>query len=103
METTYNIDDILFAITNSTTYEDTASLSGEYSWLDIVIDAKSIVEKAGLTKRQQQIFNMYYVDDLTLIVIGKKLGVSHQGVYDALKQSKVKIQRVLDGMEGDVY
>ena len=98
---TYNINDILRAITNKDSYEDKAGITGNCSWVDIVIDAENIVKAAKLTARQQQVFDMYYVQDMTSSSIAAELSISHQGVSDCLAQCKKKIQAVLNSMEVD--
>ncbi len=40
-----------------------------------------------LTERQQEVFEMYFHDDLSLGEIGEQLGVSRQAVYDILRRS----------------
>ena len=40
-----------------------------------------------LTKRQQDIFEMYFHDDLSLGEISEQLDISRQDVYDMLKRS----------------
>lgn len=95
----YNVDAILYAITYKESLEDRAATTGNYSLLSVVVDAEAIIKQAGFTARQQDIFNMYYIDDYTLVTIASKLGISYQGVADCLSQCKKKIQKVLDNME----
>ncbi len=45
-----------------------------------------------LTQRQQDVFQMYFHDDLSLGEIGSQLGISRQGVYDILKRSGVSLE-----------
>ncbi len=48
-----------------------------------------------LTKRQQDIFEMYFHEDLSLGEISDQLTISRQAVYDMLKRST----QTLDGFE----
>ncbi len=41
-----------------------------------------------LTDKQIEIVEMYYNDDLSLSEISEQLGISRQGVYDALKRAE---------------
>ena len=41
-----------------------------------------------LTERQKEMFEMYYLDDLSLSEIGEQLNISRQAVRDSLKHSK---------------
>lgn len=41
-----------------------------------------------LTERQQEVFQMYFHEDLSLGEIGEQLGVSRQAIYDMLKRSE---------------
>ncbi|QZY57091.1 putative DNA-binding protein [Crassaminicella profunda] len=41
-----------------------------------------------LTKKQQQVLELYYNDDLSLGEISEQLGVSRQAVYDTIKRSE---------------
>lgn len=93
----YTVSEILFAIKNKSTLEDRAAITGCYDILDVVVDADRIVNNCGLTDRQRQIFNMYYVQDFTLAMIGNALEISHQGVADALAQCRRKIKRYIEG------
>lgn len=41
-----------------------------------------------LTKKQQSIFNLYYMSDLSLREIAENLEVTHQAVKDSLDKSR---------------
>ena len=41
-----------------------------------------------LTKKQQEVFNMYYLNDLSLSEIALELQISRQGVRDQLKRTE---------------
>lgn len=41
-----------------------------------------------LTKRQEEIMNMYYNNDLSLGEIAENLGITRQGVHDNIKRSE---------------
>lgn len=41
-----------------------------------------------LTDKQKDIVDMYYNNDLTLSEISEQIGISRQGVYDALKRAE---------------
>lgn len=41
-----------------------------------------------LTEKQNQVFCLYHDDNLSLSEIGQELGVSKQGVHDALKKAE---------------
>ena len=41
-----------------------------------------------LTEKQRDIVEMYYTDDLSLSEISEQIGISRQGVYDALKRAE---------------
>ncbi len=41
-----------------------------------------------LTERQKEMFEMYYLNDLSLSEIGEQLNISRQAVRDSLKHSK---------------
>jgi predicted DNA-binding protein YlxM (UPF0122 family) len=45
-----------------------------------------------LKKRQRDIFRMYYAEDLSLAEIATDLGISRQGVHDALKKSATALE-----------
>lgn len=45
-----------------------------------------------LTQRQQDVFQMYFHEDLSLGEIGGQLGISRQGVYDILKRSGASLE-----------
>ncbi len=40
-----------------------------------------------LTDRQQEVFQMYFHDDLSLGEIGEELGVSRQAIYDIVRRT----------------
>lgn len=40
-----------------------------------------------LTERQQDIYQMYFFEDLSLSEVGQQLSISRQAVYDVLKRS----------------
>lgn len=42
-----------------------------------------------LSERQRDIINLYYNDDLSLSEISELIGISRQGVRDAIKKSEV--------------
>lgn len=45
-----------------------------------------------LTDRQQDVFQMYFHDDLSLAEIGEELGVSRQAIYDIIKRAGAILQ-----------
>lgn len=45
-----------------------------------------------LTDKQQQIFSLYYYDDLSLGEIAQELGISRQAVYDIIKRTEKLIK-----------
>ncbi|UUD36882.1 Sigma-70, region 4 [Mycoplasmopsis californica] len=47
--------------------------------------------KNFLTDKQQEIFEMYLIDDLTYGEIGKVLGTTRANAYDAIKKAKQKL------------
>jgi predicted DNA-binding protein YlxM (UPF0122 family) len=72
-------------------------MEGSLSGMDT--NAKYILEYdfygALLTKRQQQVINLYHEENLTLAEIAEEFGISRQGVHDTLK----KAEALLDGYE----
>ena len=44
---------------------------------------------ALLTPRQRQITEMYYQDDMSLSEISEELGITRQGVHEALRKGQV--------------
>ncbi len=44
-----------------------------------------------LTERQQDIYRMYYAQDLSFGEIGEELGISRQAVYDIVKRSSTTL------------
>ena len=48
-----------------------------------------------LTKRQQEIMEMFYDHDLSLSEIAQEYGISRQAVYDLLKRT----EKILEGYE----
>lgn len=46
---------------------------------------------AMLTERQQQMLQLYYEDDLSLSEIAALLGVSRQGVHDAVRRGEQQL------------
>ncbi|MCR6544216.1 YlxM family DNA-binding protein [Dehalobacterium formicoaceticum] len=45
-----------------------------------------------LTKRQQEIMEMFYEDDLSLSEIGEEYSISRQAVYDLLKRTEKNLE-----------
>lgn len=45
-----------------------------------------------LTDRQQEVYQLYFHDDLSLGEIGEQLGVSRQAVYDILRRSAAIVE-----------
>lgn len=95
----YTLAEILCILNNKEMLEDRAAYSGNFSLIDSIIDAERIVKKAGLTERQEILFNMYVRTDLTLAKVGELVGITHQGVADSINQSKKKIQKVIEEEE----
>ena len=48
-----------------------------------------------LTKRQQQVMELYHGENLSLAEIAEEFGISRQGVHDALRSAR----KALDGYE----
>jgi len=49
-----------------------------------------------LTERQQDIYEMYYAQDMSLGEIGEQLGISRQAVYDIIKRSSAQLEEFED-------
>lgn len=45
-----------------------------------------------LTERQKEMFEMYYLEDLSLSEIGERLNISRQAVRDSLKHSRESLE-----------
>ncbi|MCQ1528027.1 YlxM family DNA-binding protein [Lutispora saccharofermentans] len=45
-----------------------------------------------LTDKQRDIVEMYYSNDLSLSEISEQIGISRQGVYDALKRAETTLE-----------
>lgn len=45
-----------------------------------------------LTERQQDIYQMYFFEDLSLSEVGEQLNISRQAVYDVLKRSSAILE-----------
>lgn len=45
-----------------------------------------------LTKRQRDCFDLYYNQDLSLSEIAEELGVTRQGIHDALARAQTQMQ-----------
>lgn len=46
---------------------------------------------AFLTKRQQEVVELYHEENYTLAEIGNEFGISRQGVHDALKNAEAQL------------
>ena len=46
---------------------------------------------AFLTKRQQEVVELYHEENYTLAEIGDEFGISRQGVHDALKNAEAQL------------
>jgi predicted DNA-binding protein YlxM (UPF0122 family) len=51
-----------------------------------------------LKKKQRDIFRMYYEEDLSLAEIAADLGISRQGVHNALKKSAAALETYEDAL-----
>ena len=91
----YNVDAILYAITYKESLEDRAATTGNYSLLSVVVDAEAIVKQAGFTARQQDIFNMYYIDDYSVKEISKILNIAEGTVKSRLSRSRELLRELL--------
>lgn len=91
----YTLESILYIIRNKESLMSEAEM-GSIDLIGMILDAEDILVKANLTKRQLEIFTLYYRADHTLATVGEQLGITHQAVADAINQSKKKIQRVLE-------
>jgi len=47
-----------------------------------------------LTERQRQIYEMYYLDDMSLGEVARAMGISRQAVFAILKRSRAKLRAV---------
>jgi len=48
---------------------------------------------ALLTARQREVFEMHYLQDLSLAEIAAQLGTSRQAAYDVLRRSELSLER----------
>lgn len=99
-ERTYNIQDVIRALKCRSVAELNASKTGNFDLLHVVLDSELALEKAGLTDRQKQVIQLYWIEDKTLAEVGGILGISHQAVADSVNQARTRVQKVLDKWGG---
>lgn len=58
--------------------------------IDKIIEISMLFDFYGqlLTAKQQEVFSLYHEDNFSLAEISKEVGISRQGVHDALKKSE---------------
>ena len=44
-----------------------------------------------LTKRQQELMNLYHEENLSLSEVAEELGISRQGVYDTVRNAEIAL------------
>jgi len=52
-----------------------------------------------LTDKQQQVFSLYYYDDLSLGEIAQELSISRQAVYDIIKRTENLLKNYEQGLK----
>lgn len=69
--------------------------NGNMEQIDLKIDLEILVNEAKLTEKQQQVLQLYYIEQYTQDETADKLGITQQAVLDHLGKIKRKITKVL--------
>lgn len=99
----YSVDDVIAAISNADSYRNKAADTGQFIFVDAVIDAELALKQAPLTEAQREILHyrwtLGFTQEDTAVILGKK----RDSIAKAEERSKRKIQLVLDQWEEAEY
>ncbi|MEG1930089.1 MAG: putative DNA-binding protein [Anaerovorax sp.] len=63
--------------------------------IDKIIKISMLFDFYGqlLTEKQREIFSLYHEDNFSLAEISKEVGMSRQGVHDAVKKAEIRLNQ----------
>jgi DNA-directed RNA polymerase specialized sigma24 family protein len=70
--------------------------AGDTAAIDITLDLRTAIERAGLTRREQEAVKYVYGEDLTQAEAGVAMGIEFNTVGDTLKRAHRKIAEVYE-------
>lgn len=95
----YSVDDVIAAISNADSYRNKAADTGQFIFVDTVIDAELALKRAGLTNAQREIlyyrWTLGFTQEETALILGKK----RDSIAKAEERSRCKVRLLLDTWE----
>lgn len=95
----YSVDDVIAAISNADSYRNKAADTGQFIFVDTVIDAELALKQAGLTEAQHEIlyyrWSLGFTQEETATILGKK----RDSIAKAEERSRHKIRLLLEKWE----
>jgi DNA-binding CsgD family transcriptional regulator len=70
--------------------------AGDTAAIDITLDLRTAIDRAGLTRRETEALKYVYVKDLTQAEAGVAMGIERTTVTDTLKRAHEKIAEVYE-------
>ena len=83
---------------NNTTFDENNELGYETQMLDKIIykEIENNLDSIGLTNKEKTIFNMYYINDLSIKEISKKINTKEANIKYFLYSARNKIKEKYD-------
>lgn len=72
-----------------------AYYTSNFDVIDTIIDMEILMEKAGLSKTQKRVFNLYFIQGYKLKEIAKMDGHTTQATFNNVKRMKDKVRKIL--------
>ncbi|UBK83483.1 hypothetical protein KLF50_15055 (plasmid) [Clostridium perfringens] len=100
LDVPYTLKEVLGAMTNRYKLQELAYHGGEIEAPIILLaDVEDIINKAKLTKRQLEVVDLYFYNQLTQEATAKILNISQQAVQDYISKIKCKLAKVINSQK----
>lgn len=97
----YSVDDVIAAVKSADSYRNKAADTGQFIFVDTVIDAELAIKQAALTALQCEVLYYRWIIGYKQHEVSALLGRSRESIGMAEVRSKQKIQKVLDKWEAE--
>lgn len=91
----YSVDDVIAAISNADSYRNKAADTGQYYYIDTVLDAEIALKKAELSAYQKEVIFYRWRLGFSHVETAEIMGKSTNAVDMAVVRVKQKLQTVL--------
>lgn len=102
MSATYTVSKLCDAIVNADTYRMSAATTGNFSFIETVIDAELALEQAALTETQSKFIDLRLRSGLSQTECAEVLNVSQPYISMMEREIDTKLSKVIEKWDAEI-